>query len=35
MKRTNKFDAEYNLASQQKAEQELGIDGNNLLKFPV
>lgn len=35
MKRTNKFDAEYNLASQQKVEQELGIDGNNLLKFPV
>lgn len=35
MKRSNKFDAEYNLASQQQAEQELGIDGHNLLKFPV
>ena len=35
MKRSNKFDAEYDLASQQRAEQELGIDGNNLAKFPV
>lgn len=35
MKRSNKFDQEYNLASQQRAEQELGIDANNLLKFPV
>jgi len=35
MKRTNKFDAEYDLASQQRAEQELGIDANNLAKFLV